>query len=125
MGANIKANCVIVTTSKTAPAAGIHQIKSQFDKTTKIHALPWAHSTRTATGMMRCSCLRLAQIAPFSNYAQQILWAAFQRHDIVSTGKFFSWLEQHKKQIIAMEGHAQQCTLAWLREPTTKYLYNN
>ena len=36
----------IINASEAAP--GIHQIKGQFDKVTKIHPSSWAHTTRSA-----------------------------------------------------------------------------
>ena len=100
MGPN-KTNNAIITASKAAP--GIHQIKQQFDRTTKIHPSSRAHSTRASKDDEMIMFKDLRKLRPFRIAAHR-----FHEHfqDIslsplvgLDMEKFFSWLEKHKKQI--------------------------
>ena len=53
----------IVTASKAAP--GIHQIKGQFDKVTKIHPSSRAHTTRSAKDDEMLMLKDLWKLRPF------------------------------------------------------------
>lgn len=62
MGPN-KTNNAIITASKAA--RGIHQIKGQFDKVTKIHPSSRAHTTRSAKDDEMLMLKDLSKLRPF------------------------------------------------------------
>ena len=100
MGPN-KTNNAIITASEAAP--GIHQIKQQFDRTTKIHPSSRAHSTRTSKDDEMIMFKDLRKLRPFRIAAHR-LHEHFQDMSLsplvgLNMEKFFSWLEKHKKQI--------------------------
>ena len=94
-----KTNNTIITASKAAP--GIHQIKGQFDKVTKIHPSSRAHTTRSAKDdemlmLKDLRKLRPFRITPNRCHKQEITLSPLVGQHME---KFFSWLEKHKKQI--------------------------
>lgn len=100
MGPN-KTNNAIITASKAAP--GIHRIKGQFDKVTKIHPSSRAHTTRSAKDDEMLMLKDLRKLRPFRitpnrchEHFQEITLSPLVGQDME---KFFSWLEKHKKQI--------------------------
>lgn len=100
MGPN-KTTTAIITASKASP--GIHQIKNQFDKATKIHSSSRAHSTRSSKADELLMFKELRKLRPFRitvnrchEHFQDIALSSLVGLDM---GKFFSWLEKHKRQI--------------------------
>ena len=100
MGPNKTTNAII-TVSKAAP--GIHDIKKNFDSTTKIHSPSQAHSTRSSQDDELSMLKELRKLRPFRitphrchDHFQEIELSPLVGLDME---KYFEFLEKHKKQI--------------------------
>ena len=66
----------IINASEAAP--GIHQIKGQFDKVTKIHPSSWAHTTRSAKDdemlMLKDLCKLHSSVTDAMNTFKRLLY---------------------------------------------------
>lgn len=96
-----KTTNAIITVSKAAP--GIHDIKKNFDSTTKIHSPSQAHSTRSSRDdelsmLKELRTLFPSHITPHQchNHFQEIEVSPLVGLDME---KCFEFLEKHKKQI--------------------------
>ena len=65
-----KTDSAVIIASKVAP--GIHRIKSNFDKTTKIHLLSRTRSEAGAKDDEMLMFKDFHKLRPFRNYAQQM-----------------------------------------------------
>ena len=103
MGANKIANG-IVTASQAAH--GVQQIKTRFHHLNKVHPQSQAHSTRSSHDNKKLMFKDLRKSCPFQVRANRS-HEGFQNIEIsqligLDTEKFFSWLQNYKKQIKLM-----------------------